>query len=363
MTLYSPVVFTDDKVVEADALARGWHVVSHVNDNVLKVTGNAVLCGLPQPRFSIPGGSLDASSTPVWSYVLNWLALHLYRPMIIVAPDDPLAGLAQWAASTRGLPFGALLTRAPDGDARTAEFLLDAHGGYAPLGPAGLCAGSGLPESPAAGLLSCEYPARVQERRVDGSVTRVLVVFHGPPTDARVEAWRAVDDDLTLTVDVVTPSRHGERPPATHVVPDHGAANVSDEEVPTSPSAQWLFADESATFTTDWPGGYWAYALDAYFDERGDRFDVVVLIGAQVFEFAASAKRRWYARTVLCDLPPLPMSDEVEYRMRGWCFAADAIVAPPVPSFGGGQDFAVFTDEGPEARRDLVTRLADHGQG
>jgi len=71
VTLYSPVVFSDDEDVAADALARGWHVVSHVNENVVRVTGNTVLCGLPQPRFSIAGGSLDAASTPVWRYVLN----------------------------------------------------------------------------------------------------------------------------------------------------------------------------------------------------------------------------------------------------------------------------------------------------
>ncbi|MHA7862030.1 glycosyltransferase family protein [Tessaracoccus sp. Y36] len=353
MTLYSPVVFTDDPTVAEQSLARGWRVVSRHPDNpqVIRLTGNPVLCGIPQPTMSIANGSLDAESTPVWNYVLNWLSQHVPRPMPVVAPNDWLTELALWAAGSRDWPFGVLLTGQPVLTPQAIALMTAAKGFY-------------VPDPAVAEAFTRSWPAPVQHleptplvdlarehpvpntKALDG-VTRVLLVaYYGGPSPTvgvqRVNYWfeqMEMLSDGAVTVDYAVATPWPDAPEHVHRVPDLWTGNLVFNGSPLSPAATTLLADGVAR---PYPysrqvAGFWNWALERYFDKRDDEYDVVILSGNPYpyFDFASYARRRWTARVILDYRDPFvgnprhtwgaEAKKDAEYLEAGWNLDADIV--------------------------------------
>lgn len=353
MTLYSPVVFTNDPAVEADALARGWRVVSRhpQNPSVIRLTGNPVLCGIPQPTMSIEAGSLDAESTPVWNYVLNWLQLHVGHALPVVAPNDWLTELALWAAATRGWPLGVLITEQPVLTPQAISLMTAADGFYFPDADVGQSFSRSWPAPaevlPAEHVIDIAAPRRVTNRKALEGVTRVLLVaYYGGPSPTvgvqRVNYWfeqLELLSDGEVTVDYAVATPWPKAPEYVHRVKDFWLYNLTEGVEPRSDVTTALVEEnaERAYPYTRQTAGYWTWALERYFEPRDDEFDVVILSGNPYpyFDFANFAQRRWHARVILDYRDPFvgnprhqwqPDAEaDARYLEAGWNLTADAV--------------------------------------
>ncbi|GAA4895464.1 hypothetical protein GCM10025789_11200 [Tessaracoccus lubricantis] len=353
MTLYSPVVFTDDPAVAAQSLARGWRVVSRHPDNpqVIRLTGNPVLCGIPQPTMNIATGSLDATSTPVWNYVLNWLGQHVPRPLPVVAPNDWLTELALWAAGSRGWPFGVLLTEQPVLSPQAIALMTAAEGFFIPDAGVGEAFTRSWPapvrELEDATLVDVSPPSPVPNRKALEGVTRVLLVaYYGGPSPTvgvqRVNYWFEQMEELsggTVTVDYAVATPWPDAPGHVHRVPDLWTGNLVVNGSPLGPAATTLLEDglnRPYPYTRQ-VAGFWTWALERYFTPRDDEYDVVILSGNPYpyFDFAAFARRTWHARVILDYRDPFvgnprhkwgaEARKDAEYLEAGWNLDADVV--------------------------------------
>ncbi|MBB1482825.1 hypothetical protein H5392_02990 [Tessaracoccus sp. MC1865] len=398
MTLFSPVVITEDENAAEAALARGWHVVRRYpgSDKVITINGNPVLCGIPAPELRIADCALDDQFTPVWNYVLNWIAGHVLRPLLVVEPNDYLTDLALWSASSRGWPVGALVTGSPELTPQAVALLSAADGLFVPDGvrieafeqewsvPYSL-----LEHAPMVSVAP-RRPLPPRKRVVDA--TKVLLVAHDAGAGSTLAAQRAglLFDYLEATggdvsVDVASAMTWPDAPARMHRVLDLDAANWAPGRGPTSGTANHLFdkGNSRPYPVTRMVGGTWNRALERYFDTRAnDHYDVVVITGHPAyFDFASFARRRWYARTVL-DYPapfaashvewPEDVRADVHNLEHGFNLNVDAIMVPDqagaglvvrsnpasdivvVPTPGGGSTTAAADF------RALIRRLGDH---
>lgn len=353
MSFYSPVVFTNDPQAAEHALARRWRVVSSHPDNpkVIQLTGNPVLCGIPQATMSVEAGSLDDVSTPVWNYVLNWLELHVPRPLPIVAPNEWLTELALWAASARHWPLGVLITHQPVLTPQAISLMTAADGFYFPDGDAGRAFARGWPapavEFPSERLIEISPRHPVPARKAEDGTTRVLLVaYYGGPSPTvgvqRVNYWFEQLEELSdgaVTVDYAVATPWPDAPEHVHRVPDLWLYNLTPSGVPLGPVATALIeenAERPYPYTRQ-VAGYWNWALEQYFAERDDEFDVVILSGNPYpyFDFAGFARRRWHARVILDYRDPFvgnprhawqpEAKADASYLEAGWNLTADAV--------------------------------------
>lgn len=382
MTLYSPVVVTEDQRSIDVALSRGWHVVRRYPGSikVLTITGNDVLCGIPTEGFSLTDGTLDASHTPVWNYVLDWIDGHVLRPMLIVEAGDDFTDLALWAASSRGWPIGALMTRIPEFDAQTVALLNSADGAFLPNDAVANDLAQAWPHHVAhladAPMVPIEPSRPIPPRTRRQGLTKVLVVAHdaGSATDEasrRAQQWRDAlqpdpEVDVEFALDIATAAAWPGMPERTHRVPDLGAANwVREGETLDKASHRLSHGDVRPFPVTRQVAGTWNQALERYFAGRAvDHYDVVILTGPPwFFDFAAYAKKNWYAATVLDYLTPLPDEgrsawsdeaiDDARYLQRGWNMSASVVTVPT-------EDIAQKIEPGgPESRIEVVPTTRD----
>lgn len=353
MTLHTPVVCTNDAAVAEKALARGWRVINSHPDNpkVIQLTGNPVLCGIPQARMSIEAGSLDAESTPVWNYVLNWLQLHVTRPILIVSPNDWLTELAMWATASRHWPIGVLVAEQPVLTPQAISLMTAADGFFFPHAEVGVEFTNGWPapvrEFGATPLVEIPTLSTVPHRKHDDDTTRVLLVaYYGGPSPTvgvqRVNYWFEQLEELTdgdITVDYAVATPWPDPPEHVHRVPDRWLYNVTTNGTPAGPVIAALVKDNASRA---YPyrrqvAGYWNWALERYFEERDDEFDVVILSGNPYpyFDFANYARRRWHARVILDYRDPFvgnprhtwqpAAKDDASNLEAGWNLNADVV--------------------------------------
>lgn len=347
MSVFTPVLFSDDPAGRALALERHWFTVTRHpgNPKVLELYGCDVACGIPQAEMSIVDGSLDKDSAPVWRYVLDWLARFVHRPMLVVSPDGPFADLALWAAASRAWPIGALDDGLRSGAPRSEALLTSAEAIF-------------LPRSDTVPGIAPLYerPPEVAavHRDAHEDVVRVLLVSHRARQG--LERWRV--DELErasagrLTIDVAHADAWGEAPASAHRVRDLGAAGLVPQNAAMDPVAEALFAEaaRSAFAPQQLIGGYWHWRLQDHFESRLDRFDVVICSGG-CFDFAHYAQRKWYARTVLDYHEPLTAAREGAARdlaahwEADWNLTADAVLSGPLE---------------PSESAALLLRLGDH---
>ena len=263
MTLHTPVVITDDDSTAAEARRRHWPVVTRDGDT-LRLTGVGQTAPLPQPRMDIAGGSLHAEHASGWKFVLDWLAKHLHRPMIITEPGAWAHELALWSTASRGWPH------------RLADRLDD------------------LPEEP---LVDNVPPAQPSPSARQRGTTRVLLVAHDLGS-RRTAGWfsqleHASGGDVTVDLATsLTPAGDSRR---VHVVPDLGIATLAPHDGPIDAVAQVALthAVDAPFDPMREPAGFWQLALERHFEARNDHYDVVVLAGPPFahFGFAAWAQR------------------------------------------------------------------------
>lgn len=354
MTLYSPVVITENEEAAKEALNRGWHVVRRYpgSDKVITITGNDVLCGIPSPTFSIIEGSLDVNTAPIWKYVLNWIAGHVLRPLLVVEPGDYLTELALWAASSRGWPIGALIREEPAPTASTLALLTASSGFFIPdeaLSDS-LTSLAGVPvthleDTP---LISITARQPLAPRTKLPGVTNVLMVTYGAgsePAVRRAQEWYEElqgDEHADIAVDVCSTTDWLASSGRTHRVGDFWSANWAASDHALSEAVSRFLRPElpGAFEVTQLVGGLWPKALERYFNGRGhDHYDVVLFTGEPAYyDLAAFAKSRWYA-TVILDYPePRPALPHSEWSAeagqqfdsfaRGLNFSGDIITAP-----------------------------------
>ena len=331
MSLYTPVVFSDDPRVQAAARARHWRVVEHHPESpgVLRLTGVADLCAIPHPKMTIAGGSLNEESAPVWTYVLNWLDRFVHKPMPIVAANDYATELALWATSSRGWPLGALIDGGvPVNTPQAVSLFTAADGFFIPDETLAATFSSAwptpirlLPETPLVEVVASHSPPPT--RRSPG-VTRVLLVgyYAGPcPTVGvqRINYWFEQLETLSgglITADLALATPWPDAPARVHAVRDFGPANLASDQGPLSPEARALFtgSGELSYPVIKQVAGLWNRRLEEYFDDRDDEYDVVIISGNPFppFEFARYAERRWYARTILDYRDPFSLSPRIK---------------------------------------------------
>lgn len=376
MRMHTPVVITDDSAVTREARRRHWPVVSCEKEH-LYLTGVRQVAPRPQPVMQIAEGSLDQPHAAGWKFVLDWVAKYIHAPLLVAEPGGWAEDLALWAAASRGWPVAAWATpgTALDQTVGSAALLGAAQGLLAVGDGVGQqLRGAPLPETP---LLEVETPRAPEMLARHPEVTRVLLVSHGD--SPRAAAWLGELEQQSggrLTVDLATAGRWAEHP-RVHHVPDLGAAALAPH---TEPMPGWARAEMNHTRDAAYapsrrPAGLWQLALERWFEARDDHYDVVVLTGApfEFFGFAAWARRRWYARTVL-DYPvpfsrapdPALAPDEVEdarYHERGWNLAADVISAPSAEvaqhMVGTGPGCRIEVVPGSDALADLCLELSD----
>ncbi|GAB3813187.1 hypothetical protein GCM10028820_07510 [Tessaracoccus terricola] len=341
MTLHTPVVVTDDEAVAAAARDRHWPVVRRV-DAALRLTGVRQQAPLPEDRMDIASGSLSGASAAGWKFVLDWIAKHVHKPLLVTAPDSWAADLARWAGASRNWPT------------RFADRLDD------------------LPSQ--ALLEEPRHPAPSTSPRTPGTV-RALVVAHDPSSQ-RARFWlEASRSSESVAVDLVAPVAC-DGATRVHVVPDFGAANLAPGTGAIDPVAALALerAAESPYDPLLTEAGSWQLALERWFEGRDDHYDVVVITGPPMapFGFAAWAQRVWYARTVLdhssmrADAPDPAVREQQEYWERGWNLAATVVTGPDggvarrVVASGPGARVEVIDSH--RTALDLLLALADHGR-
>lgn len=331
MSLYTPVIFSDDPDVQIAARARHWRVVERHPDNpqVLRLPGVPDLCAIPQPKMTIMGGSLDAESAPVWNYVLNWLERFVHKPMPVVAANDYATELALWATSSRGWPLGALVSgKAPVNTPQTVSLFTAADGFFIPDEELATHFASTWPAPvrllPGTPLVEVAAPRLAPPTRREAGVTRVLLVgyYAGPcPTVGvqRINYWFEQLETLShgrITADLALATPWPDAPARVHPVRDFGPANLATRRGPLKGSAQVLFdaSNDLAYPVIKQVAGLWSRQLEDYFDDRDDEYDVVIISGNPFppFEFARYAERRWYARTILDYRDPFSMSPRIK---------------------------------------------------
>lgn len=370
MTLYTPVVLTDDPTVAAAARVRCWPVVRQ-QDGMLRITGVEQTIPLPEPSMRIESGSLTGPHVAGWKLVLDWLEKHVHRPMLVVEPNGWAQDLALWSASSRGWPLGAWLHGNSPActDAGAVALLGTATGVFIPDAeqrerfihswPAATA------ELPIAALVDVASPAAPTPSVRREGHTRVLLVVHSTDGGHATGAGRAASLLATLktlagdglSVDLATTSQPSDATERIHHVPDLGPATLSAGRGPIETWATVAFshAANKAYAPTRQAGGYWHVALERYFEARDDHFDIVIITGDPVesFAFAAWAQDHWYARTVLDYGNPSTLADrrglsseaaaEAADVERGWNMAADLVLVADTASLD------MVTRSGPQA--------------
>lgn len=352
MSLYTPVVFTDDPPIQKAALEQRWAVVQRDGENpaLLRILGIPTPCSMPQPRMSITGGSLDAASAPAWGHVLDWLARFVHKPLPVVAADDYATELALWAAAGRGWPLGALVHDMPTKTGQAASLYVSAAGSFVP-DPGiseGFSAGWPAPvhhleNSP---LVDVPEPQRRAPTRREDGVTKVLLTSYycAPDGAERINHWFEHLEELSggaVGVDLATATAWPDAPANVHRIPDYGVANLTTAGRPLEPWAKALLHESAnsryaARLT---PAGFWHLALEKYFHGTEDEYDAVICCGGPYgyYDFAHYAKQRWFARTILSYEEPFANNPATEwepgardvatYLEAGWNMNADVVLA------------------------------------
>lgn len=355
MKFHTPVVFSDDPAITDLARSRGWKVILR-DGQLLRIAGldEKQTLAMPEPSLRIERGSLEAANHPLWANVLNWLAKHVHRPLPVVEPNGYAMELALWAAASRGWPLGVWLDDQFPIGSPGAIALLTAASGFVFADPAHRDSFTGrwpvtIRELQATPLVPLPDPTPPAALRRDDDAIRVLLVgyYSGPAATVgvqRVNYWFERLEELSegrVKVDLVTATQWPETPDRVHVVPDLGPASLTDGTGPLEPWAVQTLAGyrERAYPPSAHVAGYWAWALERYFEARDDHYDVVVLSGNPFayFDFAHYARRRWFARTVVDYRDPFALNpraslseearaDAIESE-RGWNLLADAVTA------------------------------------
>ncbi len=330
MTLHTPVVLTNDPHATAEAHARRWKVVARRDDG-LHVTGCEVTMPSPQQVCDIVHGSFSAEHAQGWEAILDWLADHIHRPMLVVAPLDPLTDLALWARATRGWPLAALVTSpAPAATPSTVALLTGGEGVI-------------IPDENVASAFRSRWPApcpdlpttplvRVSRHRpttrsggppANGIKVLLVGYYAGPcPTVGvqRINYWfeqLSALSDGRIVPDLAVATPWPDAPANVHRVPDLAAASLALRTGRMEPEdARVLAEHEQAAYPiTKQVAGFWNRALEHHFDGTDDHYDVVICSGNPFpyLAFAQYARARWGAMTINDYRDPFARSPRMQY--------------------------------------------------
>ncbi len=328
MTFHTPVVLSSVDEVVAAARTQHWKVLNS-SGNQLRLTGALQSASRPEPACDIAGGSFSGEHAQAWEEVLDWIESHVHRPLLVLAPLDPLTDLALWAAASRGWPFAALITTpSPAATPSTVALLTGGQGVFIPDEETATAFRSkwpapvlDLPETP----MMKVTPHLPVEARGRGDAMRVLLVgyYAGPcPTVGvqRINYWFERLEELSggrITADLACATPWPDAPAHVHRVPDFGAASLALHTGSLQESDTEFLEERRARAypTTRQVAGFWHRSLEEYYDARDDHFDVVVCSGNPFpyFEFAEYAQRRWDATTVLDYRDPFARSPRMRY--------------------------------------------------
>lgn len=347
MRLHTPVVISNNPVAINAAHSRGWKVLQQDGQRIWFPGAAGVA---PEPEMRIQNKSLEEPAVLGWDSVLRFIVSKVHNPMLVIETGHPLSELVLWAQRVRSWPHGVLVVEEPPSKNVEALALVSSAQGFFLPGALNaehlrdFWAGPvlELPDTPLVPVEPHSPPPVVRRR---SGVTRVLLVayYAGASSGVSVQRpnyWFEEMEKLaggTVTVDVAVAVSWPDAPDRVHVVPDLGSATIS-EKGPLEPWAQnvaELSRANGHSFTQQ--AAFWAYALEEYFDDRRDDFDVVVITGNPFppFEFARYAKRRWYAATVLDYRDPFSMNPRAamsdaahtvaRYVEVGWNHMADIV--------------------------------------
>lgn len=338
-----------------------------------------------------------------WMPVVHWLRDRIGQHAILLIDfADPLRELCLFAASNGLFRYALLLSQAPswitpaDYPILTSARCLvfpdhPTEVAFRPLYPA-FYHSALLEEGPAAiapGPLACDappYPDVLHPACQTRQTIRILLVgyFSGPARTVgvkRVNHWLARIPEFAphVRVELVTATPWDNPPDTVHVIPDPGPAAVLNPDGTAFDWAEAFVEDEkrnARSFAT--LSQYWRIAIERYFQDRSERYDVVIISGNPfaVFDFASFAKRVWYASVILdyrdpfANNPRIAFSDEgrawARYIERGYNFQADLVTVVNddcVPMVEAREDVPVKVIANGYDERDLVAPVPQRSAG
>lgn len=408
MTLYTPVVLTTSPSAIGEARRRRWKVAS-LRDGWLSVTGCAEALKVPAPVCDVANGSFSDGNAGQWESVLDWLMEHVHRPLLVVAPLDPLTDLVLWAAATRGWPFAALVTTpAPAATPSTVALLTAGEGVVIPdpdiaiefqsKWPAPV---TELPETPLVPVRGPVHQGTAAKDAGDDTAAaiRVLLVgyYAGPCPTVGVQRINYWFEQLPLLsngridVDLALATPWEDAPAQVHHVPDLAAASLGLRTGVLEPEDQRFLAtcEDMTLPITKQVAGFWDRALKHHFDATDDRYDVVICSGNPFpyLAFAEYAKTRWNATTIADYRDPFSLSPRMRFSQaaredamaleKQWNSHADVVtvvnntcVDLVVPGYDGqrieiipnGFDERTFVAPARHAREETSIRFVNAGQ-
>lgn len=348
---------------------------------------------LPRPVCNLKdeiaaGGMID------WMPVVCWLRDRIgHHAILLVHFDDPLRELFVFAASAGLFNYAVFLPEAP-GRVRPEDYPVltsarslvfsgpDAEAAFRPLYPpfykgcllqdgAGAIAPGPLADT---GPDCAGMPAPTLQP--DPTLRILLVGYFSGPARAvgvkRINHWYARIPEFLpgAQVDVATAIPWDTAPDNVHVIPDPGPAALLNADGSAFDWAVDFIETEShdARFFATM-SHYWRIAIERYFEDRPEQYDVVLLSGNpfSVFDFASFAKRKWYASVILdyrdpfANNPRIGFSPEgrewARYVERGYNFQADLVTVVNddcVPMVEAREDVPVVIIPNGYDERDLV---------
>ena len=308
-------------------------------------------------------GSLDP-----WYGVIDWLrALGGWNANIVIDYDHPLRELMLVAQTKNDVSYGLFLSNLVErvsvpeyailGSAECIIFDEQAHIDSLTKNYVGAFVQVAASPEIAATYDACvegQKQRLLEDQKPDHTQTatkRVLLVsyFSGPCRTVgvqRINYWTEeierlsggdVEVHLATAIEWQTPAAH------VHYVPDQYIADLIDEDGKFFDWAPAFYENESVdakhfnTLTY-----YWRFALERYFEKLALSFDVVVISGNPfaVFDFAAFAKRKWYAKVFLDYRDPFANNPRMKYSDTA-------------------RDYAKFVEKGYNFQSDLCISVND----
>ena len=295
---------------------------------------------LPEALFHLKDlGSTDHSA---WKLVIAWFRHEFSRnPLIIIDHDHPFRELILYANSWCDLQYGlrfqtpiptvSVLNYALLGNSKinlftTSDLEDEFRSKY--IGPYCLAVSESellncLNDHPQSSERSTFQPL-LKQMDSDGIPTRLLMVsyFSGPCRSVGVQRLNYWFDEITPLSDgriethLATAIDWGEDRENLHFVPDHNIASLlgNENEFP-SWGRHFIATEQKNAKSFNTLSHFWRYALEQYFENRDDHFDVVLISGNpfSCFDFAAFAKRRWHARVILDYRDPFANNPRILY--------------------------------------------------
>lgn len=367
MARFFPIVFSEEAVGGAEIAATGiaQAVVDSGSISVFHATADGTeAVQMPIPEKALRLEDLSSHNGTEWAFLAQWFRKKFGSNVtFVVDANHPLRNFAILAKRVADIGytvrihehitplspknyafFGGANAFIFESDALEADFRTKYVGPYrVTRNLSNVAAGVPLQArgrpSPEADVSTANRPKRLL----------LVAYFSGPSRSVgaqRINYWfeeieRISGGEIEVELATATDWGLGDHPSKkAHYVPDQHIAELIDDDGSLPLWAQRFRDSEiqnASHFNT--LSHYWRIALERYFESRDSHFDWVLISGSPFpcFDFAAFAKRIWYANVVFDYREPFANNprmlygpegrERARYCERGYNFQADLAIA------------------------------------